>query len=83
MQALAGACPPCSFYSPAEQRCVWCPTDPAIADPIPECFGCNGRTPLSAPWYRDPDVMVPVLTGIGGSIVGALAIAWLSKRLSI
>jgi len=80
--ALPGVlCPECAYF--LDGRCHWCPEppDPGYPSDYPECTGCDGASRGPVPWYKNPEVVIPVVTTVMISVVATVASAIVLRRI--
>ena len=80
--ALPGVlCPVCAYFE--DGRCHWCPVpnEPGYPADFPECEGCEGRTRGPTPWYKNPEIVIPLVTTVMVSVVATVASAIVLRRI--
>ena len=72
---VASACPDCSYLM--EGQCHWCEN----GDTRPGCTGCVDRKRPGPAWYQDTTVLVPLLVGVGTTVLGTIASYFVLREL--
>ena len=73
-------CPSCAYF--ADGQCEWCPgeNDPEYPSPRPECQLCIGQQRFEQPWYKRPEIIVPVMTTVIVTTLATVASSFILKR---